>query len=144
LKFLYKYGLLPLALDLPPDVLEELWLLNIDDSPYKQLLQLDEFIQRSQHKFNNELFIIETNVEQLYIVLLKIKLYKYLHFDNDFSSPFIICPVNDVRKIVQYGGICYGEDSSWIPWPSMFTDEHNYSEWLHEELMEISEHYKNQ
>jgi hypothetical protein len=143
-KFLYKYGLLPISLDLLPDILEELWLLDIDDTPHKQLLQLDELIQRSQHKFNNQLFITETNIEQFYIVLLKTKLYEYLHFENDLSSPFIICPVNGIRKIVQYRGICYGEDSSWIEWPSMFTDEHNYSEWIHEKLMEISKHYKEQ
>jgi hypothetical protein len=41
-KILHKYGLLSFPLDLLPDVIEELWLLNIDEYPHKQLLQLDE------------------------------------------------------------------------------------------------------
>jgi hypothetical protein len=142
-KFFHKYGILSFPLVLFQDVLDELWLLNIDDSPHEQLLQLDKFIQRSNHKFNNQLFIIEDNFEQLFVVLLRRNLYENIIAANNVS-PFIICSVTDIRKIVQYGGICYGEDLSWIPWPSTTTEEQNYSEWLHEELMQISEHYKQQ
>jgi hypothetical protein len=143
-KLHFKCSLISYPLNLSSDVIDELWYLNIDDTPHEQLLQLDELIQRTQHKLNNQLFIVENEFEQLYVVLLKTKLYENSQFDNDLS-PFVICPVTDIRKILQYRGICYGEDSSWIPWPStMMTDEHNCSEWLHEELMEISEDYKNQ
>jgi hypothetical protein len=142
-KFFHKYGILSFPLVLSQDVSDELWLLNIDNSTHEQLLQLDEFIQRSEHKFNDQLFIIKDNFEQLFVVLLRRNLYENSTVKNNVS-PFIICPVTDIRKIVQYGGIGYGEDLSWIPWPSTMTEEQNYTEWLHEELMQISEHYKQQ
>jgi len=142
-KIFYKYGINLFPLNLSSNVIDELYLLNIEGLPHQQLLGLDELIQQSQHKFNNQLFIIENNFEQLCVVLLKKKLYENSYFENDLS-PFVICPVTDIRKIVQYQGICYGEDSSWIPWPFETTDEQDYSEWLHEQLMEISEHYKEQ
>ena len=143
LKFFDKYGFLSFPLELVPDVLEELWLLDIDEYPHKQLLQLDEMIQQSQYKINNQLFIIQNDYEQLFVVLFQINLHEKTDCQDELST-FTICPVTDIRKIVQYGGICYGEDSSWIPWPTTTTQEENYSEWLHAELMELSEHYKKQ
>jgi hypothetical protein len=74
-------------------------------------------------------------------VILKLNLNDRLNI-NDQSSPFIICPVTDVEKITQYGGICYGKDSSWIRWPATTANEQNYAGWLHEQLMEISGVYK--
>jgi hypothetical protein len=141
-KFFHQYGFLSFALEFQPDVLEELYLLNIEESHHRQVLQLDELIQQSQHKLNHQLFIIENNYEQLIVVLLLVNLHE--KSDLQDQSPFIICPVTDIRKIVQYGGICYGSDSSWIPWPSNLSEEQNYSEWLHIELMQLSEHYKKQ
>lgn len=73
----------------------------------------------------------------------KTKLYENFLIQNDLC-PFILCPVNDIKNIVQIRGICYGNDSSWIPWPSTMMGEQNYCEWLHGELMDISKYYKNQ
>ncbi|CAF3482730.1 unnamed protein product [Rotaria sp. Silwood1] len=142
-KLFNKFGLLSFSLDLLPDVLEELWLLNIDNPPHEQLLQLDKFIRQSKHIYNNQLFIIENHSEHLFVILLKQDLYENLNV-QDQLSPFIVCPVTDIRKITEYQGICYGEDLSWIPWPTMPPNEHNCSDWLHEELIQISKHYKEQ
>ncbi|CAF2112838.1 unnamed protein product [Rotaria magnacalcarata] len=60
----------------------------------------------------------------------------------DKSSPFIICPVTDIHKIKYYQGICYGSDESLLPWPTLVNYVENYSAWLHDILMEISEIYK--
>lgn len=141
-KLFHRIGFLSFPLKLSEKIIDELWLLNIEDIPYKQLLQFDEFIDKSKRKFQNKLFIIENHIQQLFVVLFQQELHEELFLEND-SSPFIICPVKDI-KIVHYGGICYGKDLSWIPWPFIMTNEENYADWLHEKLMEISEDYKNQ
>ncbi|CAF3698989.1 unnamed protein product [Rotaria sordida] len=87
------------------------------------------------------LVIIQNDYDQLFVVILKVNLSESLDV-HDESSPFIICPVTDIRKITQYGGICYGKDLSWIHWPTVEMSEQNYTEWLHEKLMEISDVYK--
>jgi hypothetical protein len=61
---------------------------------------------------------------------------------HDRSSPFVICPVDDIQQITKSGGICYGNISFWVPWPTKAATEQNYAEWLHEQLMEISDVYK--
>jgi hypothetical protein len=141
-KFLHRFGIFSFSLELFPDVIEELWYLNVDGFPHEQLLQLDKFIQKSNYKFTQNLIIIQNNYNQLFIVILKINLNEKLNI-HDQSSPFIICPVTDIQKITVYGGICYGKDSSWIRWPAMtITNEQNYAGWLHEQLIEISDFYK--
>ncbi|CAF1182412.1 unnamed protein product [Rotaria sordida] len=142
-KLFNKFGLLLFSLDLDSDVLEELWLLNIDNLPHEQLLQLDEFIRQSKHIYNNQLFIIKNYSQHLFVIILRKNLNENLNI-HDQLSPFIICPVTDIRKITEYGGICYGQDLSWISWPTMLPNEQNSSDWLHEELIQISQHYKEQ
>ncbi|CAF1199010.1 unnamed protein product [Adineta ricciae] len=143
--YLYRplYGLFSFPLALSQDVVDELWLLNIDKPVHEQLLQLDEMIQGTKHKFQNQLFIIENQLGELFVVLLRVHLRKTV-FLEDKASPFIICPVTNINKIVEETGICYGIDLSWIPWTSIMTYEHNYSNWLHLTLMEISDYYKKQ
>ncbi|CAF1108642.1 unnamed protein product [Adineta ricciae] len=140
---LRRYGLFSFPLALSQDVVDELWLLNIDKPVHEQLLQLDEMIQGTKHKFQNQLFIIENQLGELFVVLLRVHLRKTV-FLEDKASPFIICPVTNINKIVEETGICYGIDLSWIPWTSIMTYEHNYSNWLHLTLMEISDYYKKQ
>ncbi|CAF2710007.1 unnamed protein product [Rotaria sp. Silwood2] len=142
-KFFYKFGLLSFPLALWSDIVEELWLLNLDNSPHEQLLQLDEFIRQSKHIYNNQLFIIENYSEHLFVIILRKNLNENLNAQDELS-PFIICPVTDIRKITEYEGICYGPDSSWISWPTMPPNEQNCSDWLHEELIQISNDYKKQ
>jgi hypothetical protein len=140
-KFLHRFGIFSLSLKLLPDVIEELWLLNTDAFPHEQLIQLEKLIEKSNYKFTKNLIIIQNDSKQLFVVILKVDLSKRLNV-NDESSPFSICPVTDIQNITQYGGICYGKDSSWIRWPTMTTNEQNYAGWLHEQLMEISYVYK--
>lgn len=142
-KLFHRIGFLSFPLNLSEKSIEELWLLNIEHPPHQQLLQLDEFIDKSEHRFHDQLFIIENDFEQLFVVLFERKLHEELVLENDFS-PFFICPVTDIRKIMLYEGICYGNDLSWIPWSSTMTNEENCADWLHGKLMEISKDYKNQ
>ncbi|UJR29241.1 hypothetical protein I4U23_010455 [Adineta vaga] len=142
-KICYKYGLLAVPLVLSEDVLEELWLLNNDDSPHEQLLQLDEMIQNSQYELEKQLFIIKNSSEQLFVVLLRVNLQQNQCLEDNLS-PFIICPVTDIIKIVGDAGICYGVDASWIPWTPIMGIEISQSQWLHDNLMVISEHYREQ
>lgn len=95
-------------------------------------------LQQSQYQFMKYLFLIENDRKQLFVVIIKQNLHEILN-EHDEHSPFIICPVTDIQKITQYGGICYGRHASWIRWE---TDEHNYAGWLHEQLMELSDIYK--
>ncbi|CAF3564289.1 unnamed protein product [Rotaria sp. Silwood1] len=140
-QFLHRLGIFSFSLKLLPDVLEELWLLNFDGYPHEQLLQLERIIKKSDHVFGKNLAIIQNNYDHLFVVILKVNLNERLD-GHDESSPFIICPVTDIRKITQYGGICYGKDLSWIHWPIVEMNEQNCAEWLHEKLMEISDVYK--
>ncbi|CAF1299241.1 unnamed protein product [Rotaria magnacalcarata] len=139
--YLHKVGILPWPLKLLPDVAEELWLLNIDGSLFEQLIKFDEYLERSEHKYNNRLAVIENDQHDLFVVLLRINSDKDLDV-ADKSSPFIICPVTDIHKIKYYQGICYGSDESLLPWPTLVNYVENYSAWLHDILMEISEIYK--
>ncbi|CAF1512092.1 unnamed protein product [Rotaria sordida] len=139
--FLHKRGIFSWPLEILPPVAEELWLLNLDVSPVEQLIKFDEYVQRSEHKYNGQLAIIENDEQYLFVALFKINSIENLNI-LDESSPFTICPVTDIRKITHYSGICYGIDESWIPWPTEAVDEQNYSTWLHEELMECSEFYR--
>lgn len=100
-------------------------------------------IQSTKHKFQNHLFVIENQFDELFVVLLRVHLHEIVLLEENVS-PFIICPVTNINKLVEETGICYGIDSSWIPWTSIMTYEHNYSNWLHLTLMEISVHYKEQ
>ncbi|CAF2609544.1 unnamed protein product [Rotaria sp. Silwood2] len=140
-KLFNKYESLSFPLDLLSNVLEELWLLNIDDPPHEQLLQLDELIRQSQHRYSNQLCIIKNYSEHLFVIILRENPYQSFSV-TDGLSPFIICPVTDIKKITEDQGICYGEDSSWIQWPTMLRHRQHFSHWLHEELMQISEDYK--
>ena len=141
LKLSTKFGLFLYPLDLSTDVLEELFLLGMDVPPYQQLLSLDEFIRANRSHCNNQLYIIENCYEQLFVVLLRRNMNEELNAEEQLS-PFIICPVTDIRKITAIRGICYGNELSWIPWPIMLPNEQNYSDWLHEELMQISQVYR--
>ena len=140
LKLSIKFGLFSYPLDLSKDVLDELYLLNMNVPFYQQLLKLDEFIQGNRSHCNNQLYIIENCDKQLFVVLLRKKINEELNAEEQLS-PFIICPVTDICKITELRGICYGEELSWIPWPIMSPNEQNYSDWLHEELMQISQVY---
>ncbi|CAF2115355.1 unnamed protein product [Rotaria magnacalcarata] len=139
--YLHKAGILSWPLKLLPSVAEELWLLNIDGSLFEQLIKLDEYLERSEHKYNNRLAIIENDEHYLFVVLLRISLDENIDAD-DKSSPFIICPVTDIHKITYYQGIYYGLDESLLPWPISANYVENYSTWLHDILMEISEVYR--
>ena len=123
------------------DLVEELLLLNSDDPVEEQLLQLDSYIQRSEHRFQNQMFVIENDLQHCFVVSLQTNL-NALRSDD---TPFVICPVTDIQSIVHDRGICYGRDSSWIPWPTAFVDfPQNYSEWLHEALIQASDQYRTQ
>ena len=138
-----RISFLSFPLYLSDEVIEELWYLNIDKTPAEQLLQLDRWIRQSEHQFDQQIFLVKNNFEQIFVILFQSKLNE-LSDDQFDSSPFVICPATDIKKIVQYGGICYGKDSSWIPWPSTINNTENYVEWLHLQLIEISEDYKKQ
>lgn len=85
------------------------------------------------------MFVIENDLQHCFVVFLKANL-NALRTDD---TPFVICPVTDIQSIVHDRGICYGPDSSWIPWSPTFTDSpQNYSEWLHEALLEESDHFR--
>jgi hypothetical protein len=142
-KLFHRIGFLSVPLNISETIIEELWLLSIDDYPHKQLLKFDEFIYQSEYKFHNQLFIIENDSGHLFVVLFDRPIENVSFLDNDIS-PFVICPVNDIKRIVLSEGICYGDDLSWIPWPYTLPQEENSSEWLHTYLMEISEDYKHQ
>ncbi|CAF0847358.1 unnamed protein product [Adineta steineri] len=106
---------------------------------------LDELIRdkKSSYKYTKNLEIIEDNSGQFFVIL---KMNGNERLDlADESSPSIVCPVIDIRKITHAGGICYGDDSSWIRWPvttTEATDENEYAIWLHDQLIEISDAYK--
>ncbi|CAF1228873.1 unnamed protein product [Rotaria sordida] len=140
-KILHKYGLTKISLKLSKNVQEELWLLNLDGSSHEQLLKFDEFVRQCEHRFNNQLLIIENDQNHLFVVLFQVDLQKCstIHYE---SSPFIICPESDIRIIRHDEGILYGKDLSKIPWPITMTGEQNFAEWLHQELMEISSGYR--
>lgn len=139
-KLFSKYRLLSFPLDLLPDVLDQLSLLNIDGSPYVQLLQLDEFIQQYVHRCNSQVYVIKNHLAQLFVIILRKNSSQSLSA-TDILSPFIILPVSEIRKITEDGGICYGESFSWTPWPTMHQYIPHCSSWLHEKLMQISEDY---
>ncbi|CAF0847339.1 unnamed protein product [Adineta steineri] len=130
-------------MNLTPAVIEELRVLNVGGSPHRQLLRLGRLIQKSSSKYTENLVIIRKNRRKLFVVLFKMNGNEWLDLADE-SSPFIVCPVTDIRKITHAGGICYGEDSSWIrwPWPDTATGENEYAIWLHDQLIEISDVYK--
>ncbi|CAF0848827.1 unnamed protein product [Adineta steineri] len=130
-------------MNLTPAVIEELRVLNVDGSPHRQLLRLGRLIQKSSSKYTENLVIIRKNRRKSFVVLFKMNGNEWLDLADE-SSPFIVCPVTDIRKITHSGGICYGEDSSWIrwPWPDTATGENEYAIWLHDQLIEISDVYK--
>ncbi|CAF3817524.1 unnamed protein product [Adineta steineri] len=141
LKLFHPLGIWSLSLKLSPDIIEELWLLNVDGSPHQQLLELDRLIKKSSCNYTKNLVIIRNDSDQLFVVILKMNANEGLN-PYDESSPFIVCPVNDIRKITHVNGICYGKDSSWIRWPVTATDDNGYANWLHDQLLEISDVYK--
>jgi hypothetical protein len=112
-KVLHRLGIFSFPLELLPDVIEQLSRLKIDGFPHRQLLELDKLIKSSEYKFTKNLTIVENDRKQLFVVITKVNLNERLNI-HDESSPFVICPVTDIHKITQYGGICYGKDSSWI------------------------------
>ena len=75
------------------------------------------------------------------MIILTVALDEKLYAQSELS-PFVICPVNDIRKITVNQGIGYGHDLSWIPWPTADVNRQNYSVWLHDELMGLSEVYR--
>ncbi|CAF0912905.1 unnamed protein product [Adineta steineri] len=141
----HSFGKCLFSLKLSSDVIEELWLLNIDGFPHEQLLELDRLIKESSNKYAENLVIIRNASDDLFVVLLKMNENEGLDL-TDESSPFIVCPVTDIRKMTHNNGICYGEDSSWIPWPwpwpDIVTNENEYANWLHHQLLELSDVYK--
>ena len=140
-RYLHLRGIFSFPLEFSSDLVEELYLLNSDDPVEEQLLQLDSYIQRSEHRFQNQMFVIENDLQHCFVVSLPANL-NALRTDD---TPFRICPVTDIQSIVHDRGICYGQHSSWIPWPSAFADSpQNYSEWLREVLLEASDHYRAQ
>lgn len=139
--YLHKFGICSWPLKILPAVAEDLWLLNIDAPIFEQLIRFDEYLTKSQNKYDNRLAIIKNDEDYLFVVILMIDLHEKLNFD-DRSSPFVICPVTDIQKMTFYNGICYGSSQSWIPWPAEVSEERNYSTWLHDELMEISTIYR--
>ncbi|CAF0838252.1 unnamed protein product [Adineta steineri] len=144
-KVFHPFGIWSLSLKLSPDVIEELYLLNVYGSPHEQLLELDRLIKESSNKYAEKLVIIRNASDDLFVVLLKMNENEGLDL-TDESSPFIVCPATDIRKTTHNNGICYGKDSSWIPWPwpwpVIVTEENEYANWLHHRLIEISDVYK--
>ena len=142
-RFLHPRGLFAFPLEFSADVVEELFLLNSEDPVERQLLQLDSYLQRSEHRLLMQMFVIENNFEQSFVILLEGSLNGLIHTLHRDKTPFVICPVTDIQRIVHDQGICYGPNASWIPWPAAFAySPQNYSEWLHQALMEISAHYR--
>ncbi|CAF4168797.1 unnamed protein product, partial [Adineta steineri] len=144
-KVFHPFGIWSLSLKLSPDVIEELYLLNVGGSPHEQLLELDRFIKESSYKYAEKLVIIRNASDELFVALLKMNENEGLDLTDELS-PFIVCPVTDIRKMTHNNGSCYGKDSSWIPWPwpwpVIVTDEYEYANWLHHKLLEISDVYK--
>lgn len=141
--YLHALGILSWPLEILPSVANELLLLNNNVSLFEQLIKFDEYLQKSEHKLGDRIAIIENNQHHLFVILFKIKLNDKINIDDE-SAPFIICPVTNIQKITFHEGICYstGTELSWIPWPIYGDDEHNYSSWLHDELMEVSPFYR--
>lgn len=140
-RHLHPRGILSFPLEFTSDLVEELFLLNSDDPVEEQLLQLDSHIQRSEHRFLNQMFVIGNDLQQSFVVFFP----ENLDALRSDETPLVICPVTDIRSIVHDRGICYGREASWIPWPMTFADSaQNYSEWLHGALLEASDHYRTQ
>lgn len=136
-KLHFKIGLFSFPLNLPKNVVDELWLLNFEGQPHEQLRQLDEYLQQTSYQTEQNLFIIENDYQQLCVVLLRDK-----SGGNYHQLPFLICPVTDIKSI-HYAGIVYGKDSSTIPWPFTINENDDHSDWLHAQLMDLSQHYRN-
>ncbi|CAF0843202.1 unnamed protein product [Adineta steineri] len=130
----------PLSLDLFPDVIKELWLLDVNGSPHEQLLQLERFIKESSYKYDKNLVIVRNDYDESFVVILEMNENEELDL-NDISSPFIVCPVTDIREITNADGIGYDENFPWIPWPVTATDDHVYAKWLRIRVMTIRHVY---
>ncbi|CAF0793165.1 unnamed protein product [Adineta steineri] len=140
-KLFRLFGICLFSLELSPKVIEQLRYLNINGLPHEPLLELDRLIKESSYKYWENLVIIRNDSGQLFVVLLKMGENK--RSDRvDKSSPFSICPVIQIRKITHTDGICCGKDLSWIRWPVATTGRHKYANWLHHQLLGISDNYK--
>ena len=141
-RYLHPRGIFSFPLEFSADLVEELFLLNSDEPVEIQLFHLDGYLQRSEHRFQEQIFVIENDSQHSFVLLLRAPLNELGHIDD---PPFLICPVTDIRRILHDQGICFGSDSSWIPWPTAIANSpQNCSEWLHEALMQTSDHYRRQ
>uniref|UniRef100_A0AC35GWS5 RING-type domain-containing protein n=1 Tax=Panagrolaimus sp. PS1159 TaxID=55785 RepID=A0AC35GWS5_9BILA len=64
---------------------------------------------------------------------------------TNYERPFTICPVSDIRRIVSEGIYCINDSNVKVQlrWPSKSLLKEDYrAEWLHSELLEISEEYR--
>uniref|UniRef100_A0A914PKH7 Uncharacterized protein n=1 Tax=Panagrolaimus davidi TaxID=227884 RepID=A0A914PKH7_9BILA len=125
------------------NVEDELWLLNLPGNIYEQLIQLDDLINRSTHKYSKIAIINLPNNHQ-YVVISSVD---HVDVNNFEERPFTICPVSDIRKIVSEGIYCINDSNVevQIRWPSKsLLKEDCRAEWLHSKLLEISEKYRQQ
>ncbi|CAF1147269.1 unnamed protein product [Adineta steineri] len=103
------------------------------------------FTGRGEHIFtSNDIALNMTHrndSDQLFVIMLKTNGNEGLDFADE-SSPFIVCAVANIRKITYVDGICYGKDSSWIRWSATAAGADEYANWLHLQLIEISDIYK--
>lgn len=136
---LHRRGIYSFNLDCGADIREELWLLNWNSSLLEQIILLDRSIQQAEFRWKNRLFLIRTEVEHLYVVMLRADLDNLSGLINEEKSPFIICNVCEIKNIVHHQGVAYGEDKSWIPWPFQIESEgETAAQWLHNTLMDLN------
>lgn len=78
LEFYHRTCSFALPLDLSREIIDELWLLNIEGSPSEQLIQLDEMIAKCQYRFDQQLFVVQNSSQQWIVVLLQRKLHQQI------------------------------------------------------------------
>uniref|UniRef100_A0AC34F770 RING-type domain-containing protein n=1 Tax=Panagrolaimus sp. ES5 TaxID=591445 RepID=A0AC34F770_9BILA len=98
---------------------------------------------RTENKYS-KIRIIENFGGELFVILLAVEIDELQNYSR---LPIIICPVADIRQITNVGIYIINEkhQTICIKWPLKLSDEGkhgDYADWLHSELMEISDIYK--
>ena len=142
-RYLHVRGIFPFPLGFSADIVRELRLPTSDAAPEQYLLQLDSYVGRSEHRFQNQIFLIMNDSQYCFVIFLRAKLNELVNDLHSDEVPFEMCPAADIQRIDPHQGICYGRDSSWMPWPREIVDSsQNYSEWLQQALIQTSVHYR--